>query len=94
MVFENFFMKVEEKICEKKFLSSFCIWRWDGQCIKMLIENVATALRMDEAKLDSIEDPSFHLTSAFKESKSETYSCENQSNFFKTEPNFKRESYV
>ena len=39
----------------------------------MLIENVATALRMDEAKLDSIEDPSFHLTSSFTESESEAF---------------------
>ena len=53
----------------KKLLKMFCICRrWDWKCIKMLIENVATALRMDEAKLDSIEDPSFHLTPSFKES--------------------------
>ena len=48
----------------------YCISKWDWQCITMLIENVATALRMDEAKLDNIEDPSFNLTSFFKESES------------------------
>ena len=51
----------------------------------MLIENVATALRMDEAKLDSIEDPSFHLTSSYKESEtfneSESYLFESKSYF-------------
>ena len=62
----------------------FCVCLGTGlwQCIKMLIEKVATALRMDEARLDSIEDPSFHLTSSFKESKSETYSQESESDFF------------
>ena len=56
---------------------------------------------MDEAKLDSIEDPSFHLTSSFKESESETYSYKKSSYFHKTKPNFKsdihfwyHESYV
>ena len=70
-------------------MRTFSIWGWDGQCIKMLIENVATALRMDEAKLDSIEDPSFHLTSSFKESESETYSYKKSSYFHKTKLNFK-----
>ena len=44
---------------------------------------------MDEAKLDSIEDPSFHLTSSFKESESETYSYKKSSYFHKTKLNFK-----
>ena len=69
------------------FLKILCFCRLYWLCIEMLIEEVATALRMDEAKLDSIEDPSFHLTSSYKESEtfneSESYLFESKSYFWK-----------
>ena len=67
------YLEITNVIFEKifsVFLKILCFCRLYWLCIEMLIEEVATALRMDEAKLDNIEDPSFDLTSFFKESES------------------------